>query len=428
MTTERDERRRARIEEQRRARRRQKREKRTVAPALALGGIALVGALGFGVVRFLGSDDAPSAPERARATREGSDEVAGGGGERVQIERTPGSFRIVYRLEEFTGPAVAVSTDKVWVRRPFESRLETWRGAPPGTERVSAQIAAFAIRRNESASSEPVVIGVPPSSAPSDVRLLPVQTDAEAMGLLEPREVRTVLGRRCQIFRSGQVLGASLLTKPTEAEYAEACVDAAGLVLEELLVLDGAIVSRRIATEVEEDPTLDDELFVTGARTLEVKDGGGLIRRMGEGLPPGEFLLYDPASIPAGFERLGRFNIVPSQPENFSDPTRTGSRETSFADVFVRGADFLVIDQGGTLQGVDPFAEDPDAPRMDLGPYGSAELRLSTLGVELRTKRSGGRFLRLRGTLDPRELAKVGAAVTPTEGTGPLEFLEEPGT
>jgi hypothetical protein len=392
--------------------------------SLVLG--ALVLAAAGGVAWAVLRSDRPDEPERgASITRDGSEEVPGEAG-RLELERTPASYRIVYRLEERTAGDVALSTDKVWVRRPFESRLETWRGAPSGDEKVTTQIGRFALRRNESATAEAVVIGVPPSSAPSDVRLLPVLADAEAAGLLERREVRIVLDRPCQVFRSGQLLSASRLTKATAGEYADSCIDAAGLVLEEVLVLDGAIVSRRIATTVEEDPALEDALFETGARTIDVREGGGLVRRMGEGLPPGEFLLYDPASIPAGFERLGRFNVIPSQPENFTDPSRAGLQETSFADVFVRGADFLVIDQGGTLQGADPFTEDPDAPRIDLGPFGSGELPLSTLGAEVRVRRSGGRFLRLRGTLDARAMAAVAARLTPTEGTGPLEFLEEP--
>ena len=394
-------------------------------PRLVVAAVAAVAIGGVAFVALTGDEPAePGAGERL--TRDGSEAVAGES-DPVTIERTPGAYRIVYRLEERTGGEVRESTDKVWVRRPFESRLETWRGAPPGDEKVSTQVGAFALRRNESPAADPVVIGVPPSTAPSDVRLLPALAAAETAGLLERREVRQVLDRRCQVYRSGQLLSASVLRPPVDDEYTDSCVDAAGLVLEELLVLDGEVVSRRIAVEVEEDPELDDGLFVTGRRTLEVRDGGGLVRRMTEGLPPGEFLRYDPASIPAGFERLGRFNVIPSQPENFSDPSREGARETSFADVFVRGPDFLVLDQGGTLQGVDPFTEDPVSPRADLGPYGSGEVRLSGLVLEVRVKRSGGRFLRVRGTLPLDELARVGAAVTPTEGTGPLEFLEEVG-
>ena len=394
-----------------------------VAGALALG----VGGLGYWALAGDGDggDGDTAGSERAAVTRTGSKEVEGAAP--VEIERTPAAYRIVYRLEEHGGREVALSTDKVWVRRPFDSRLETWRGAPPGRTRLSTETGSFARRRFESTSADPSVFGVPPSVAPADVRVLPALVDAEAHGFVERREVREVLGRRCQVLRTGDVLGASVLRKPTAEDHSESCVDAAGLVLEDLLVVGGEVLSRRLAVEVEEDPTLADDLFRTGARTLEVRDGGGLVRRMGEGLPQGEFFLLDPSAVPAGFERTGRFNVIPSQPENFNDPLRESARETSFADVYVRGADFFVVDQGGTLGGVDPFVEDPAALRTDLGAVGSGEVRLGALGVEVRAKRRGGRFVRLRGTLPVQELSRIGAALRAVEGTGPLEFFEEPG-
>ena len=430
MTTsegDREARRRARLEAQRRARRRTKVRRSPVA-ALVLGivVVAAIAAVAIGLLRR--DDDEPDEPTFAKATRTGATVVEGAGP--VTIGRTPPSYRVVYRLEEFTGPDAVVSTDKVWVRRPFESRLETWSGPPPGKERLSLQVGAFAARRNESTGSpKPVVIGVPPATAPSDVRLEPALQPALDAGLLERREVRKVLDRACQVYRSGSLLNASQLTAPTADEYAESCVDDAGVVLEELLVLDGRIVSRRIATEVEESTNpvvIPSSLFSTGARTLEVKDGGGLVRRMGPGLPPGDFLLIDPASIPAGFEWLGRYNVIPSQPENFSDPSRAGARETSFADVYVRGPDFVVVDQGGTLQGAPPFTVDEASPKVPMGAFGDAEVRLGGGGVEVRAIRPSGQFIRVRGTLPPADLAAVGAALRPTVGDGAMEFFEEP--
>ena len=243
------------------------------------------------------------------------------------------------------------------------------------------------------------------------------------------REVRRVLGRSCLIYRTGQLLSASRFSRPTVDEYTDSCVDSQGLVLEEVLVVNGAILSRRVATDVEIEPSdMDDGLFRTGGRTLEVIDGGDWC----DGSEPA----CRPASSSPSLRRRsrlassgdGRYNVIPSQPENFKDPERYGRQETSFADVFVRGTDFLVIDQGGTRQGADPFSTDPAAPTADLGPFGTGEVRLGALGVEVRVKRSGGRFVRARGTLPPADLAAVLRALVPTEGAGPLEFLEEPGS
>lgn len=422
----RDERRRLRLEEQRRGRRRKRRAPRKRVPIVAGATVlvALGGALTYSLLR---DETPPAAQPRAKVSRAGSIVVPDA--PPVALGETLSSYRIVYRLEEYAGPKVAVSTDKVWVRRPFESRLETWSGPPPGTKRLSSQVAQFASRRNVAGEgAEAVVIGVPPSAAPSDIRLSPALALALERGFLVSREVRKVGARTCQVYRSREPLSASSMAlPPTSGDYAETCVDAAGLVLEDLLVAGGKTLSRRLAVEVDVAPDVVPDLFATGKRTLEVKDGGGLVRRMGEGIPPGEFLLVDPTTIPEGFERLGRFNVIPSQPENFTDPSREAAQETSFADVYVRDADFLVVDQGGTRQGADPFVVDPLAPPVDLGPYGIGETRLSAVGIEVRVKRSGGRFLRIRGSLPPDDLAVVARGLTPTEGAGPLEFLEEPG-
>ncbi|MDQ3107529.1 MAG: hypothetical protein M3Q68_06945, partial [Actinomycetota bacterium] len=112
---------------------------------LVAGLVAALLALWFVLAR---DETPPAEGARAKATRDGS--IVDSATEAVAIERTPATYRVVYRLEEFTGTKVALSTDKVWVRRPFESRLETWNGAPPGTAKVSTQIGAFATRRNQS--------------------------------------------------------------------------------------------------------------------------------------------------------------------------------------------------------------------------------------------------------------------------------------
>ena len=111
---------------------------------MVLGAVVLAGAVGFGAVAILRDDDRPKAAARAKATREGSDVVPDAAP--VAIMRTPARFRIVYRLEDFTGSTVGYSTDVVSVRRPFESRLETRTGRPPGGEVESFQAARFAKR------------------------------------------------------------------------------------------------------------------------------------------------------------------------------------------------------------------------------------------------------------------------------------------
>ena len=217
--------------------------RRIVAVLLAVAVIA-GGVITFRIVR--GDSGEQAAPESP-----GID-----GAPDVEIERTPEAWHIVYRLEEHAGETVTVSTDKVWARRPYDSRLETWSGAPPGDKRQSIQVGAFARRGTQSTGAERLVLRLPPAVPPSDVRVEPILDVAEEEKLVDRRDVREVADRRCQVFRSGSLLSAPALTEPTAKSYADTCIDAAGLVLEETLFDEGKLLSRRLAVEVDEDPDL----------------------------------------------------------------------------------------------------------------------------------------------------------------------------
>src|SRR3954453_2903131 len=233
---------------------------------------------------------------------------------RVAIIRTPPAWHIVYRLEE---RGDVVSTDRVWVRRPFDSRLETWSGPPPGRQQGSEQVATFGRRiQRASKGGNAQTLALPPGVPASDVRIESVLNDAVDSGLMQRREVRRVAGRDCQVYRSGNLLNAGALHPATENEHADSCIDEAGLVLEELLWGDGRFISRRVAVSVEEPPSLPDQLFAVPETPIAVKEGGGSVRPLVPGSrPPGDF--YELDSAPAGFQLRGRYSVIPPQPENF---------------------------------------------------------------------------------------------------------------
>lgn len=372
-----------------------------------------------------GDDDAgthPSPDHTQAIGRDGSVDVGDGQASRpIEIVRSPASFRITYRLEELGtgGRSVDVSTDVVSVRRPWESRLDTKKGAPPGGDVLSSQVAAFARRSTvpEAGNGEPSTLELAPAIPASDVRAAPVLAAALEHGVVERREVREVAGRRCQVYRSGASLAATVYTKPTDDEYGDTCVDEAGLVLEEVLVFAGRATFRRVATTVEEDVALTDDLFAVQGGSIAVRDGGGRVRRLQEdSFPPGEVLVL-PAP-PEGFTHQGRYSVVPAQPENFGDdPTRAANRRAGTVDVWVHGIDVLVLDQGGTLYGAEPFTIDPTRPAVDLGGVaGTGELLLGGLGAEVRSLRGNGKYVRVYGTLTPDELVDVARSLQVIQG------------
>ena len=132
--------------------------------------------------------------------------------------------------------------------------------------------------------------------------------------------------------------------------------------------------------------------------------------------PPGN----DP---PDGFTRVGRFAIVPPQAERFAASLQDPGIVAGTADVFVRGPDFVVVWQGGTLGGVEAYPPTDGAAAVDGGPVGRGEVLPSALGTELRFPQEGGRFVHVVGTLQADDLRAVARSLVETEGTG-LVYLD----
>ena len=373
--------------------------------------VLVVGVIAGAIVAFRGIRDSDGGGEgEANASPVIED------AEDIEIERTPSTWHIVYRLEEHGGEDITVSTDKVWVRRPFESRLETWSGPPPGEKRQFVQVGFFARRGTQNTGAERLVLRLPPGAAPSDVRVNPILEMAEKERLLERREVRKVAGRRCQVFRSGTLLSSPALVEPTDDSFAETCVDAAGLILEETLVDEGEVLSRRLAVDVDESPNLDGISFTMAeGEPVPVQKGGGVVQPLTlDSRPPGDF--FELPTPPPGFSHLGRFSVIPPQPDNFSDPTRDGFIFGGVTDVFEAGDAFIAIDQWATLRGHEPPAGPTAIATVDVEGLGTGDLSLSGAGSELRFNLAGGRFVRLRGPVEPDELTRIARELVRVEG------------
>lgn len=418
---DRDDRHRARIEAERRRRRASSPNARHARAVhrrnLALVAAAVVALAVAGWALFLRGDDAGGDDDGsalAELDRAGSVEVADAPD--VEVTGAPASYRIVYRVED-VGEEIAYRTDVVSVRRPWESRLESRSGRPPGDEELSSQVATFGQRINRTPGQDPAVIELGPVLPASDLRLEHVLGPAVAAGRLERREVREVLGRRCQVYRAADYLSASAIAPPTPELFADSCVDAAGLLLEEVLFSEGDAIARRVAVEVDESPSLDDDLFPSGEPSVEASKGGGSMQRLVDGTStPGTFYVAD--ALPEGFVAVGRWSVVPPQAENFGeDITREGFRRAQVSDVYERGADVLILEQGATLQGAPPFEIDPTNPTIDLGAFGAGEVRFSALGNQVRALLPGGKFVQATGPLPPDELAAVLRSLRATEGT-----------
>jgi len=375
--------------------------------------LALAGGGTFVVLRA--NDHAavpPAKPIVHPRGRSGSVEIRGA--DPIAISTSVAGYRLTYQVEEAGTPKVLVSEEAIAMRVPFDSRVEVRRGNKLDRTEIASlgkhwtKTAAAAALNTEVPA---VVAGVAPAR--------PVTIDeAVTAGLAERREVREVLHRRCQVVRTGSRLTVEHLDARTDSSYVDSCIDASGLVLEELVVDAMGVTSRRVATEVDDQVQLDDSVFaIPAGPVLSPKEGGGITDPVDPASRPvgKSFELPDGTS---GFRRVNRYQIVPIQPENFNDPVRSGFQRAATVDVFVRDRDVVIVEQGGTLQGADAFSREAAGKPVDVPRLGVGELFYGAATTELRIRRDGGHYIRLSGTVSTADLRTFAAALTEVDGTG----------
>lgn len=336
--------------------------------------------------------------------REGS--VVATGGPPLEITKIPTTYSAVYRVEDRAGEDRVVTTEKVWVRRPFESRIEIWRGAPPGSRRVTVRQSAFGVLTSRSERAQPLNVAAPPSLATGDLRIDAPLAAALADTSILRRERREVYGRACQVYRTGGPVFAGDLT-PYRAgigELADVCIDGNGLVLEEVWMSDGRMLRRRVAVEVEADPPIDPDLLA-----IDVPEQPGVDRGAVERLAPAarpDLWVLD--STPQGFEQLGRYGVAISP---MALPQLGGSAPdaapVSTSDVYVRGPDLLVIDQDPSLALLTEAEGGRRQRSVELESLSDAVLIFDARMSEVRGTDGDGSVVRVFGTLPPSELLEI---------------------
>ena len=329
--------------------------------------------------------------------------------------RIPRSYRIVYRDESRAGGRLVLTTEIVSVRRPFDARVETRTGPPPGRKVLDVTVNGFGRIRTARA-----LLSVPPGAAPPDRRPDALLADARKDGYALERERRRIDGRICRVYRfAGDATATLARVSHAEKDYADLCIDNAGLVLEEVTFSDGKILLRRLAVEVDENPALADSLFDVKGTPLDVRAGGGTIRALVPGSrTPGSF--WELPSPPAGFVHMGRYAVVPPQAA-LGNPQQRSEIIATVDDIWVDGADVLIVEQGGTLGGGEPFSADRDARDVHVAPLGDGELAYALRSSEVRVKTGPGHFVVVEGTLAPSRLLAIARSLVKVSG-GALTF------
>lgn len=324
----------------------------------------------------------------------------------------PAGYRVVYLVA--TGNPASVETEELTVERPFQSRIVTRLGAAPDGRILADEVSGFGLVREATPGSRPTVVVRSPAAGVDDVRLDSSLTDLEARHALSPREWRRVLGRPCQVLRSTAPLqGATLGPLPPRPDsYVDSCVDRAGLILEQLQYANHILISRWQAVEVSIGVPRDPAQFAVRAQpTVSFSQGGGRVVKV-----PAGTVIPGPAwtlAIPPGFDYLGRYAVAdPSNSFPIGGQPLT-NRQAGFTDVWIRGSDFVLLDQGGPLYGGESPPPDPLGRPLDIPGVGHASVIPGPQGTTVRVDLPAGRYVQVEGTLPPAQLAGLALQLRP---------------
>ncbi|MBI2168624.1 MAG: hypothetical protein HYU28_03860 [Actinobacteria bacterium] len=330
--------------------------------------------------------------------------------EPVPITETPDAYRVVYLVEALSAGGAAPSTEDVLVRRPFEGRVEIRAGEPPGGEVLSVVVSGFARQERRSGSNPGVAFVVEPGPPSGDTRLdgaLDGALDRDTLTFQDER--RTVLGRRCAVYR----VDVRSPSGRFEGDARDLCIDAAGFVLAEEYRSGGTVRRRRTAVEVDVSPTIGGNAFAITGAAVPLRDGGGALRELTPDSRVEDATVYELPADPEGFRPLGRYAISPASPVGDTGIIPSGVRAVGVLDVWQRGPDFVAVFNGGTDDKADPFLDDPSARAVDLGPIGEGETALSLAGGEVRVDLGEGRFVRVFGTVSIDRLVALARELEP---------------
>ena len=314
------------------------------------------------------------------------------------IGRAPLSYHAVFTVDTRAGGERVVTTERTWVLRPFESRIETWSGH----KRLGVRQSAFGALANFNPNSVPLSISIPPSLASGDLRVDTALTDAVRRHVIVRRERRVVYGRECQVYRAGGPVSAGDLTKydKSSSEYADFCVDRTGIVIEEWWVRNNTLLRRRVATTVQTNVPLDPKLF---AITIPPQEGidKGSIERVPD--TTAAVKLWALPSAPKGFVHLGRFFVVLPSGATANPNPLPQTPTSSVTDVYADGPNVVVVDQDPSLEAA-AAAENRTTIPIGIKGFKKVVLILDARENEVRAETPDGSYIRIAGTLSPSRL------------------------
>lgn len=363
------------------AARRATQRRRRLKGAAILAALAVVaGTVGYLALR---EEKAPSVGLRAERVKGATGSLA--------MTATPVTYHGVYRSEAYQGTDVTESTEEIRVHRPFDGRVEIREGAPPGSTGQFSGRSTFGTYANYTEAGVAQIADDAPTVALGDIRVAASIQELVDQGLFVLGDRRRALDRECQTYRTGSPLQSLKITAPTPESYVDVCLDSAGLILEEVTVAGGAPTQRLTATSLELDIPFDAAIFAIEGPRVAADQGGAVVTEVDRTVAPtaGYWALGTP---PTGFTHRGRYLVV--------------GEGQSYVDVYVRGIDLVTVRQGPPA--AEPELTDATPGReIDLGPLGTAQLLLRSVGPTLIAHPGAEAFVHVSASVSPAELQTI---------------------
>lgn len=327
----------------------------------------------------------------------------------------PTDYRLVYSV---TTPDGVVSEEHV-VHRPFDAHVVNRDADGKVTAERWSSIGKL-ITRSQGAPAVEIDSAV--AAAASDLRperFLTQLSEAKKVVTHDDQSI-DISGRSCHPFtEAGQVGAKGAGSDPSQVSQVPVaiarCVDAQGLVLEERWTTqDGTLVLTKRAQELDLGKDVP-AIHPPKAQRLPDGQGNGAIHEVDrDQVPP--FQQAFSLAAPTGFTFVGRYAVVPAR---VATDASTASAATAtdvaiYTDVWRRGPDLLMLDQGATKGEPPPFDSTTRVGTVDLGHLGTAELAVDLRGAEVRLTLPGNGFLRLTGTIPVDQLTQLAARIQPS--------------
>jgi hypothetical protein len=346
--------------------------------------------------------------------------LVGGADGALAITDEPTAYTVTYRVDAYSDDGTGtVTTQDFAIRRPFDSRIVSKADAPPGGDEQWSVTSSIG-RYQQSAQAEAATAEVSaPMSALGDYRLDASLSDLVADGTFVLGERRTWLGRECQVYRTGSTLESYAVAAPTETDYSDVCIDAAGLMLEELSVASGNVTQHQIATAVDLAADVADDDFTISAMPTDLAGGGSELEDIDITTAPiAGFWSF--AEAPAGYELQHRYVMRQTITDPSSDTSGTTGDTTapastvaeSYIDVYVDGINVVTVRQGPSS--VDPGFDTSVAKDAATANLGTVQTSSGVTGnvVSATPTTPADWFIQVTGTIPRAELLVVVEGLT----------------